>query len=116
MLIAGPSCGPHARAPTAAVAVGAATAGPPSESAPARGRVTPRLQRTLAFLAAHPGVANTELQRELDIAHPSQMSRYLHNLRDQGLVAVERHGRRRSWSLTVAGHQLLESTAATPAR
>jgi AcrR family transcriptional regulator len=89
---------------------------PPREAAPTRGRVTPRLQRTLAFLAAHPGLANAELQRELDIAHPSQMSRYLHNLRNQGLVAVERHGRRRSWSLTAAGHQLLESTAATPAR
>jgi AcrR family transcriptional regulator/predicted transcriptional regulator len=86
----------------------------PSESTPARGRVTPRLQRTLAFLSAHPGVANTELQHELDIAHPSQMSRYLHNLRNQGLVAVERQGRRRSWSLTVAGHQLLQSTT-TPA-
>jgi AcrR family transcriptional regulator/predicted transcriptional regulator len=87
----------------------------PSEPQPARRSVTSRLERTLAFLAANPGVANTELQRELDIAHPSQISRYLHNLRNQGLVVAERDGRRRSWSLTVAGHQLLESTA-TPAR
>jgi AcrR family transcriptional regulator len=87
-----------------------------SEPTPARRCITPRLQRTLAFLAAHPGVTNTELQRELGIAHPSQMSRYLHNLRSQGLVTVERRGRLRSWALTGAGHQLLESTAAPAAR
>jgi AcrR family transcriptional regulator len=86
----------------------------PSEAPPAHRRVTPRLQRTLTFLSTNPGVTNAELQRELDIAHPSQISRYLHNLRNQGLVAVERRGRRRSWSLTIAGRQLLESTA-TPA-
>jgi AcrR family transcriptional regulator len=86
-----------------------------SRPAPARRHVTPRLQRTLTFLATHPGVTNAKLQHELEIVHGSQVSRYLHNLRNQGLVSVERHGRRRSWSLTVAGHQLLESTA-EPAR
>jgi AcrR family transcriptional regulator len=86
-----------------------------SEPVPARRHVTPRLQRTLMFLATYPGATNAELQQELEMAHASQMSRYLHNLRNQGLVSVERDGRRRSWSLTGAGHQLLESTA-EPAR
>jgi AcrR family transcriptional regulator/DNA-binding MarR family transcriptional regulator len=77
-------------------------------------RVTPRLVRTLAFLAAHPGAGNTELQDALGIAHASQVSRYLHRLHHQGLVTLgERRGRRRSWSLTTAGHELYASAATT---
>lgn len=79
-------------------------------------RVTPRLLRTLAFLASHPGAGNTDLQDELGIAHASQVSRYLHRLHHQGLVTLgEQRGRRRSWSLTAAGQSLYES-AATAAR
>jgi AcrR family transcriptional regulator len=76
-------------------------------------RVTPRLLRTLAFLAAHPGAGNTELQQELGITHASQMSRYLHRLHEQELVMFsERRGRRRSWSLTAAGHDLYATASA----
>jgi AcrR family transcriptional regulator len=77
-----------------------------------REHMTPRVLRILAFLAAHPGAGNTELQHELGVAHASQVSRYLHRLHQQGLVTVaERRGRRRSWSLTAEGQQL--HTAAT---
>jgi AcrR family transcriptional regulator len=82
--------------------------------APASGRerLSPRLIRTLAFLDAHPGTGNVELQRELGIAHASQMSRYLHRLRGKGLViAGDRRGRRRAWSLTSAGQHLLEAAS-----
>jgi DNA-binding IclR family transcriptional regulator len=67
----------------------------------------------LAFLAAHPGAGNTDLQHELGITHASQTSRYLHRLHHHGLVTLgERRGRRRSWSLTTAGYELYESATA----
>jgi AcrR family transcriptional regulator len=92
-------------------------ASPPEPRDPRRERVTPRLLRTLAYLAAHPGTGNKELQHELSITHASQMSRYLHRLHHQGLVTLgERRGRRRSWSLTAAGHELYESATAGAAR
>jgi AcrR family transcriptional regulator/DNA-binding MarR family transcriptional regulator len=76
-------------------------------------RLTPRLLRTLAFLAAHPGAGNTELQGELGITYASQVSRYLHRLHQKGLVTLGEHrGRRRSWSLSAAGHELYESASA----
>jgi AcrR family transcriptional regulator len=77
---------------------------------PGRERLTPRLVRTLAFLAAHPGAGNVELQRELGIAHASQVSRYLHRRRGKGLVVTgDRRGRHRAWSLTSNGHHVLEA-------
>ncbi len=80
-------------------------------------RMTPRLHRTLAFLAAHPGTGNSELQDALGIAHASQVSRYLHRLHQQGFVTLgERRGRRRSWSLSTAGHELFESLSAQAVR
>jgi AcrR family transcriptional regulator len=92
-------------------------ASPPEPTDGRRERVTPRLLRTLAFLAAHPGAGNTDLQRELGITYASQVSRYLHRLHHQGLVTLgERRGRRRSWSLTAAGHELYESASAGVAR
>jgi AcrR family transcriptional regulator len=76
-------------------------------------RLTPRLLGTLAFLAAHPGASNTELQHALSIPHASQVSRYLHRLHNKGIVLIgERRGRRRSWSLSAAGHELYELAAA----
>jgi AcrR family transcriptional regulator len=82
-----------------------------------RQRVTPRLHRTLAFLATHPGAGNSELQDELGINHASQVSRYLHRLHQQGLLTVgERRGRRQSWSLSTAGHELYESASAQAIR
>jgi AcrR family transcriptional regulator len=82
-----------------------------------RERVNPRLLGTLAFLAAHPGASNGELQHELRIPHASQVSRYLHRLHKKGIVTIgERRGRRRSWSLSAAGHELYESARAGAGR
>jgi AcrR family transcriptional regulator len=104
---------PRCSTPRASL-IQASTPEPPDSR---REHVTPRLLRTLAFLAAHPGAGNTDLQRELAITHASQVSRYLHRLHHQGLVTLgERRGRRRSWSLTATGYELYASASAGAGR
>ena len=92
-------------------------ASPPERRYGRRQRITPRLHHTLAFLAAHPGASNIEIQEALGVTHASQVSRYLHRLHRQGLLTIgERRGRRRSWSLSPAGHELYELTSAQTGR
>jgi AcrR family transcriptional regulator/DNA-binding transcriptional ArsR family regulator len=64
---------------------------------------------TLCYLAKHPGAANVEVSRALDVRHESQMSRHLVRLERAGMVARRKEGRTNAWRLTAQGEEAARS-------
>lgn len=62
-------------------------------------------QRTLRYLADHPGASNLDVVGALAIRYPSQVSRHLTRLKDLGLAECRRVGRTNAWTLTVSGER-----------
>jgi Fe2+ or Zn2+ uptake regulation protein len=68
------------------------------------GPPTPR-ERVLRYVAAHPGCSGQEIRAALGFAHLSQVTRVLHALRDEELVARRApRGRANSWVVTGSIH------------
>jgi AcrR family transcriptional regulator len=59
--------------------------------------------QTLQYLSEHPGAANVEIARAVDVRHESQMSRHLVRLERAGLVERRKEGRANAWRLTARG-------------
>ena len=62
-------------------------------------------QRTLRYLADHPGASNLDVVQALAIRYPSQVSRHLARLKDLGLAECHRVGRSNAWTLTARGER-----------
>jgi DNA-binding MarR family transcriptional regulator len=84
-------------------------------------------QRTLRYLADHPGASNLDVVRALAIRYPSQVSRHLTRLKASGLAECRRAGRTNAWTLTARGERAArwlraaaqhdrDSVAASPVR
>jgi AcrR family transcriptional regulator len=67
--------------------------------------VTELTGQTLRYLNGHPGAANVEISRALDVRHESQMSRHLGRLERAGMVARRKEGRTNAWRLTARGEE-----------
>ncbi|HEX5925142.1 MAG TPA: hypothetical protein VFY45_15025 [Baekduia sp.] len=65
--------------------------------------VTELTRLTLAYLGAHPGAANIDIARAVDVRHESQMSRHLGRLERAGMVRHRKEGRSNAWALTARG-------------
>jgi AcrR family transcriptional regulator len=65
--------------------------------------VTELTRLTLAYLDAHPGAANIDIARAVDVRHESQMSRHLGRLERVGMVRRRKEGRSNAWTLTARG-------------
>jgi AcrR family transcriptional regulator len=103
-----PFIGPHraaARARTLkAVAAEGARLAPVAPAAQGDGPLMTELAgQTLQYLSEHPGAANVEIARAVDVRHESQMSRHLVRLERAGLVERRREGRTNAWRLTGGG-------------
>lgn len=62
-------------------------------------------ERVLRYVAAHPGCSGQEIRMALGFAHLSQVTRVLHVLRDEGLVARRTpRGRANAWVATESRH------------
>lgn len=67
--------------------------------------VTELTGQTLRYLNGHPGAANVEISRALDVRHESQMSRHLGRLERAGMVSRRKEGRANAWCLTARGEE-----------
>jgi DNA-binding MarR family transcriptional regulator len=67
--------------------------------------VTELTSQTLRFLNGHPGAANIDIARALDVRHESQMSRHLGRLERAGMVTRRKEGRSNAWRLTARGEE-----------
>jgi AcrR family transcriptional regulator/DNA-binding transcriptional ArsR family regulator len=67
--------------------------------------VTELTGQTLRYLNGHPGAANIEIARAVDVRHESQMSRHLSRLERAGMVARRKEGRTNAWVLTARGEE-----------
>jgi AcrR family transcriptional regulator len=67
--------------------------------------VTELTSQTLRYLNGHPGAANIEIARAVDVRHESQMSRHLGRLERAGMVSRRREGRTNAWVLTARGEE-----------
>ncbi len=67
--------------------------------------VTELTGQTLRFLSRHPGAANIDIARAVDVRHESQMSRHLARLERAGMVSHQREGRTNAWMLTARGEE-----------
>lgn len=71
--------------------------------------VTELTGQTLQFLAGHPGAANVDIARAVDVRHESQMSRHLGRLERAGMVSHRREGRANAWNLTTRGKEAVRA-------
>jgi AcrR family transcriptional regulator/DNA-binding transcriptional ArsR family regulator len=67
--------------------------------------VTELTGQTLRYLNGHPGAANIDIARAVDVRHESQMSRHLARLERAGMVARRKEGRTNAWVLTARGEE-----------
>jgi AcrR family transcriptional regulator/DNA-binding MarR family transcriptional regulator len=67
--------------------------------------VTELTGQTLRYLNGHPGAANIDIARAVDVRHESQMSRHLGRLEKAGMVKRLREGRTNAWTLTARGEE-----------
>jgi AcrR family transcriptional regulator len=67
--------------------------------------VTELTSQTLRYLNGHPGAANIEIARAVDVRHESQMSRHLSRLEREGMVSRRKEGRTNAWVLTARGEE-----------
>lgn len=67
--------------------------------------VTELTGQTLRYLNGHPGAANIDIARAVDVRHESQISRHLSRLERAGVVARRREGRTNAWTLTARGEE-----------
>jgi AcrR family transcriptional regulator len=67
--------------------------------------VTELTGQTLRYLNGHPGAANIDIARAVDVRHESQMSRHLGRLERAGMVSRRREGRANAWQLTARGEE-----------
>jgi AcrR family transcriptional regulator/DNA-binding transcriptional ArsR family regulator len=65
--------------------------------------------QTLRYLNGHPGAANIDIARAVDVRHESQMSRHLGRLERAGMVDRRREGRTNAWRLTARGEEAARS-------
>jgi DNA-binding MarR family transcriptional regulator len=63
----------------------------------------------MRYLEGHPGAANIDIARAVDVRHESQMSRHLGRLERAGMVQHRKHGRTNAWHLTSAGEEACRS-------
>ena len=61
--------------------------------------------QTLRYLNGHPGAANIDIARAVDVRHESQMSRHLSRLERAGMVSRRKEGRANAWVLTARGEE-----------
>ncbi|MET0600804.1 MAG: hypothetical protein ABW167_02340 [Baekduia sp.] len=71
--------------------------------------VTELTGQTLRYLNGHPGAANIDIARAVDVRHESQMSRHLGRLEKAGMVERRREGRANAWTLTACGEEAARS-------
>jgi len=67
--------------------------------------VTELTSQTLRYLNGHPGAANIDIARAIDVRHESQMSRHLRRLERAGMVTRRKEGRSNAWGLTARGEE-----------
>jgi AcrR family transcriptional regulator/DNA-binding MarR family transcriptional regulator len=67
--------------------------------------VTELTGQTLRYLNGHPGAANIDIARAVDVRHESQMSRHLGRLERAGMVNRRKEGRANAWALTARGEE-----------
>jgi AcrR family transcriptional regulator len=67
--------------------------------------VTELTSQTLRYLNGHPGAANIDIARAVDVRHESQMSRHLGRLAKAGMVTRRKEGRTNAWVLTARGEE-----------
>jgi AcrR family transcriptional regulator len=67
--------------------------------------VTELTSQTLRYLNGHPGAANIDIARAVDVRHESQMSRHLSRLEKAGMVKRRKQGRTNAWVLTARGEE-----------
>jgi AcrR family transcriptional regulator len=67
--------------------------------------VTELTGQTLRYLNGHPGAANIDIARAVDVRHESQMSRHLGRLEKAGMVSRRKEGRTNAWVLTARGEE-----------
>ncbi|HEX5927383.1 MAG TPA: hypothetical protein VFY45_26440 [Baekduia sp.] len=67
--------------------------------------VTELTGQTLRYLNGHPGAANIDIARAVDVRHESQMSRHLGRLERAGMVKHRKEGRTNAWTLTARGEE-----------
>jgi AcrR family transcriptional regulator len=67
--------------------------------------VTELTGQTLRFLNGHPGAANVDIARAVDVRHESQMSRHMSRLERAGMVSRRKEGRTNAWVLTARGEE-----------
>jgi AcrR family transcriptional regulator len=67
--------------------------------------VTELTSQTLRYLNGHPGAANIDIARAVDVRHESQMSRHLGRLERAGMVTRRKEGRTNAWVLTARGEE-----------
>jgi AcrR family transcriptional regulator/DNA-binding MarR family transcriptional regulator len=67
--------------------------------------VTELTGQTLRYLNGHPGAANIDIARAVDVRHESQMSRHLGRLERAGMVKRRKEGRTNAWTLTARGEE-----------
>jgi AcrR family transcriptional regulator len=71
--------------------------------------VTELTGQTLRYLNGHPGAANVDIARAVDVRHESQISRHLGRLERAGMVSRRREGRTNAWVLTARGEEAARS-------
>jgi AcrR family transcriptional regulator/DNA-binding HxlR family transcriptional regulator len=71
--------------------------------------ITELTGQTLHYLNGHPGSANIDIARAIDVRHESQMSRHLVRLEKAGLIERRRDGRHNAWRLTARGEDAARS-------
>ncbi len=71
--------------------------------------VTELTSQTLRYLNGHPGAANIDIARAVDVRHESQMSRHLGRLEKAGMVSRRKEGRTNAWVLTARGEEAARS-------
>jgi AcrR family transcriptional regulator len=67
--------------------------------------VTELTGQTLRYLSRHPGAANIDIARAVDVRHESQISRHLSRLEREGMVSRRKEGRTNAWVLTTRGEE-----------
>jgi AcrR family transcriptional regulator/DNA-binding MarR family transcriptional regulator len=67
--------------------------------------VTELTGQTLRYLSRHPGAANIDIARAVDVRHESQISRHLSRLERAGMVSRRKEGRTNAWVLTARGEE-----------
>jgi AcrR family transcriptional regulator len=79
------------------------------------GQLTELARQTLRFLRDRPLASNAEVAEGIGVTHASQISRHLHRLAEEQLIAGSRDGRRNAWSLTERGARVVAALGTTKA-